>query len=167
MSFGTQFMIINDTASSVSIVLDPASATTVNAGSLGKARLFVINAGTPAALDFALGGVTAGLASTDMSFAIGTPNVGTGVSAPLVVLNPATPGGPVLNVDTWTAAAAGGSTATFGGSFDGSTGLGTLTLDNTGQAHFTFGATMSNDKSTVGPYPSDTYTGTVRISVAY
>jgi hypothetical protein len=168
IKFGTSFVAIGDTVTVAKLVISSAGVvSTAGAGSLGGARIFISNAAGNAALDWNLGSVTPGIASTDMSFAIGTPNVGTGVSGPQVVLAGAVPGNTgTFLLDTWTVSAPA-TTETFGATFDGAAGTGTLTLSATGTAHYTFGATLATDSVYKGTYVDDAYTGTVRISVAY
>lgn len=156
MNIGTQYMAISKAGSTASALLTPGGVLTVTPGAAGSARLIPIDVSSKAAMVFE---VTAGIPSAVMSLKI-SDNAD---AATVTLTGETTPADAKFTLNTWTATASVGTIST---ALNASTGLGGITLDNTGAATLAFGGTLKTDNS-AGTYSNQDYTGTIRVAVAY
>lgn len=163
MSFGGVYYAFAAAGTQATATVTTAGALTNSTGTPGNARLVPIDIATipPAPMTMTVGSVTPGVPSATMSLAVEDDN------APGTV--PVTLSGTVPDetfvVNTWTAAIQGGDGALSG--FNGTSGLGTLTLSASGTATLNFGGRLNTVTPASTGYTAQVYTGTVRITINY
>lgn len=156
MNIGTQYMAVSKAGTTASAILTAAGVLTHTPGAAGAARLIPIDTSSKAAMVFE---VTAGIPSAVMSLKISDDSD----NATVTLVGETTPADATFTLNTWTATASVGTLST---ALNPSTGLGGITLDNTGAATLAFGATLKTDNSG-NAYSDQDYTGTIRVAVAY
>jgi hypothetical protein len=156
LKFGTSFFAVSKAATTASAVISPAGTVTNTVGTAGNARLIPIDATGAAAMSYT---VTGGAPSTLMSIQIGNTS-----ATPTVTLTGVTTAtDATFTLSNWTATASVGTLTT---AINATTGIGAVTLDNTGAATLAIGSTLKTDASGKS-YSSQDYSGTVRVSLNY